>query len=72
MTQLLLENAFINELKNQIQFANEKIFAFIYYARILQTRKNDDTEKILKLLVDAKNRGVEVKLLINNPKQKNR
>lgn len=72
MTKLLIEHDFIKELYNILQRATVKIYSTIYYARIHKTHKNDDTRKIIQALADAKNRGVEIKILINNPSQKNK
>jgi len=65
MLKLLIDEQFLPELKTQIQEAQQKIYAILYFVRIRKSRKNDDVKNILSLLLQAKQRHIDIKFLIN-------
>ena len=62
----LFDNEFLPFLKNQISVSHKRIYAIIYFAIMFQTRKNDDVSEIVSALIQAKKRGLDVRILMNS------
>jgi len=65
MNHLLIDNEFLTELKNQIKIAQKRIYAIIFLTYIHKNRKVDDSRDIRDMLVEAKKRGIDVRIIIN-------
>ena len=65
MSTLLIDNLLLNELKNQISYSRNRIYAIVFLVYIHKNRKQDDTRDIGRLLVEAQSRGVDVRVIIN-------
>jgi len=71
MEKLLIDHEFISELKKQIQGAQKRIYAVIFLVYIHKHRTQDDAREIRDLLIDAKKRGLDVRIIINRNLKRN-